>query len=785
VTPLVRWVQTHDPEYGALRRAGRIAIVVPGMLAIGLETLGNPLIALFAGLGSLATLLFVEFRGPRLVRLQEQIMLAVSSGALVVLGTLVSRWTWLAATTIALVAFVVLFSGVVSSVLASAANAQLVGLIVAVSFPGGPDSIPDRLAGWEMACGASLIAITVLWPAPAHDRLRTLATEATHALAARLHADASRLRSHSTNGGISGRAKAIKHSDEAVTALHQAFLATPSRPIGMGAATQALVSLVDDLIWLSGILSLETFKDVDDAAHEPSSDVHVVAAQVLEAGASLLRGETRSSGDSLSDSLPRLQEALDADERATVLAFTQTVRDARQSPHTSGRAILSSLDPSFRARQVSFITLQIAATIETVLSAESRIAFDRVRGVQKSGRESALRVARNDVATYARRSVTLQNSVRGATVLGCAVLVAGIANVQESFWVVLGALAVLRTTALNTGQNIFRALLGTVIGSALGAALVALIGTNTNALWIILPFAVLFSGFAPSAVSFAAGQGAFTVAILVLFNIVHPAGWHSGVVRLEDVAIGCGVSLVGGLVFWPRGAGAVLGRALAEAYEAGGAYFGRAVRFGISRSSDPSLGEPVPRDASARALSAAHRLDDAFRGFLAERGSNALTLSEVTTLISGVARMRLAADSVVELWANGNGDATGDHSHARRLLAVGAKAQVDWYALLAAGLVGYGHVPDALGQDPDLGRRVADAVNRDLLASNGVAGSSAVRMLWTGDHIDSARRLQDVLVGPAREVAASAVRLSGRQSVPSSQRNEGRFLTICSPERPS
>src|SRR5271170_3711205 len=330
--PLVRWVQTHDPEYGALRRAGRIAIVVPGMLAIGFEILGNPAIAIFGGLGSLATLLFVEFHGPRLVRLQEQIMLAVSSGALIVLGTLASRWTWLAALTMALVAFVVLFSGVVSSVLASAANTQLVGLIIAVSFPGGPDSIPDRLAGWEMACGASLVAITVLWPAPVHDRLRTLATEGSHALAARLHADAGLLRSRSTNGGTSNRAKAIKHSEDAVTALHQAFLTTPSRPIGMGAATQALVSLVDDLIWLNGILHLQTYKDVDDPAHESSSDVHVAAAQVLEAGASLLGGEAASSCERLSDALPRLHEALDADESATVLAFPRTVRSARQSP---------------------------------------------------------------------------------------------------------------------------------------------------------------------------------------------------------------------------------------------------------------------------------------------------------------------------------------------------------------------------------------------------------------------------------------------------------------------
>jgi hypothetical protein len=171
MTALLRWVRAHDPEYGALRRAGRIAIVVPAMLAIGFKVLGSPSIAIFAGLGSIATLLFVDFRGPRRVRLEEQMLLALSSGALVVVGTLVSRWTWLSAVTMTLIAFVVLFSGVISLVLASAGNAQLVGLIVAVSFPAGPDAIPDRLAGWGMACGASLIAITVFWPAPVHDRL--------------------------------------------------------------------------------------------------------------------------------------------------------------------------------------------------------------------------------------------------------------------------------------------------------------------------------------------------------------------------------------------------------------------------------------------------------------------------------------------------------------------------------------------------------------------------------------------------------------------------------------
>ena len=44
---------------------------------------------------------------------------------------------------------------------------------------------------------------------------------------------------------------------------------------------------------------------------------------------------------------------------------------------------------------------------------------------------------------------------------------------------VLGALSVLRSNALNTGQDAIRAMLGTVAGFIVGAALLVGIGTNT------------------------------------------------------------------------------------------------------------------------------------------------------------------------------------------------------------------------------------------------------------------------------------------------------------------
>ena len=79
------------------------------------------------------------------------------------------------------------------------------------------------------------------------------------------------------------------------------------------------------------------------------------------------------------------------------------------------------------------------------------------------------------------------------------------------------------------------------------------IGSATTALWLVLPIAVFVAVYAPGTAPFAAGQAAFTVLIAVLFNLLQPVGWKVGVVRVEDVAIGCGVSLIVGVLFWPRG----------------------------------------------------------------------------------------------------------------------------------------------------------------------------------------------------------------------------------------
>jgi hypothetical protein len=766
----VNWLRAHDRGLGALRRAGRTALIMPAMFALGDRVIGDPTVATFAAFGSFAMLLLVDFAGPMRDRLRAQAALAVVSGVFICVATLASRTTWLAATSMAFVAFVVLFAGVVSSVLAAATTTLLLAFILPVSLPGPVSSIPERLAGWSMASGASLLAIALLWPAPVCNRLRGAAITACRALAARLRAETAHIL-----GGESGRSvvehdAAIAAADTAVEVLHGVFFATPYRPSGLSTAARAEVRLVDELKWLNVIIAEAAPRPGGPAIGSRVCAVKSAAASVLECSSELL-DEPRGRPDALHSALICLRGELVELERST--SSELPVRVAPRDPaaeHGVG-GVVSALDPSFRAHELSFVVLGIARSVDLAAAAERRSWPAQVLGRQPSGLAGRVSAARQGAAAHVERhSLWLQNSLRGAAGLGLAVLAANLTGVQHGFWVVFGTLSVLRSSALNTGESVVRGLLGTAAGFVVGAVLIALIGTDTTLLWLLLVPAVLLAGLAPAAFSFAAGQAAFTVTLLIVFNILAPAGWRIGLVRIEDVALGSAVSLVVGLLFWPRGAGAALGNALAEAYVDSANYLARAVEFGIGRCDIGTPARPLPIDEAIRAAATSQRLDDTFRGYLAERGAKPARMADLATLISGEAGLRLAGDAVLELWQR-DGAAGGDRTTARRELLAGTQLLTSWYERFAASMTGPGPVPEPTMRDERADGRLADAVREDLLSADGEATATAVRVIWTGDHLDAARRLQGSLAGPVRAaVTASAwdTRHRVRPSTPAS-----------------
>jgi uncharacterized membrane protein YccC len=758
VSPLA-WLRKHDPGLRALRRAARVAIAMPLLFAFGARVVGNADVATFAAFGSFALLLLVDVNGSRSERVQGIAWLAVVGALFVSLATVVSRQPVLAALAMAVVGFAVLFVGVVSTELAGASTALLLAFVLPVATPAPLEAIPHRVAGWLLASAVATFAVAFWWPAPPRSPLRGPSAQTCRLAAERLVADRRVAVGELTPDGrdeVSGRLAT------AYAGLRDAFYATPSRPTDLGTSSRILVRLVDELGWLLTVLEQAPTLGPVHRTSERVLAVKAAAARALVAAAdgldALSRGQVRSEGVAgearLHHALTDLRTAVDALETST----EELPLGGPGGPGELDPGLVDALEPTFRAQEIAFAVMEVVANVERALRAERRPWLQRLLGRDPGGTGGAYATAFDRARTHLhRRSVWLHNSLRGGVALGAAVLVADLSGVQHSFWVVLGTLSVLRSNALSTGQTVLRGIAGTVVGIVVGGVLVTVVGTNQTVLWVLLPVSILVAGLAPAAISFAAGQAAFTLTLTIFFNIIQPVGYRIGLVRIEDIAIGCAVSLAFGLLFWPRGAASALGRALAEAYATTGAYLAGAVRYGVHRCERGAPSLPRLTLESTQAAAASRRLDDAFREYLAERGRKQSDLAIVTALVTGVVAPRLVADAVLALWEREDGSLGGDRSAAGRELSRDAEVVAGWYARLGEALTdaSQSQPPAPVSRDAASEERLVDAVRRDLADRTGMASPTAVRMIWTGDHLDALRRLQPTLLRPAADLVAA------------------------------
>jgi uncharacterized membrane protein YccC len=352
------------------------------------------------------------------------------------------------------------------------------------------------------------------------------------------------------------------------------------------------------------------------------------------------------------------------------------------------------------------------------------------------------------------RSVWFRNSARSSIALALAVAVAYATGVQHGFWVILGTLSVLRTTAASTGSTALRALAGTVAGFVVGALLLLAIGTGPTALWIALPFAVFVAAYAPGTTPFVVGQAAFTVTVVVIFNLLVPAGWRVGLLRIEDVALGCAVSVVIGILFWPRGASALVGDDLADAFRRGAAYLTQAV--------DWALGvRQAPPDTAVAAVAASSRVDEALRALLTEQGTKRIASEDLWALVMASTRLRLTAYAVASLPASQLAAADGPPSHNgdERPGADGAAVAVfqheaaelaAFYDQVAVQVGPPSHQPPAPPTVPDLS---APGFPEGVACAENTPPGYRPDMLWVGEYLYHLAGHAEAITGPAEKVA--------------------------------
>ena len=628
----------------AAMRAVRATIVIPSLFAITSKVIGDPQMALFATFGGFATLVVTGFGGTRRDKLTDHLGLAIAGSVALIIGTLVSGTAWLAAVATFVVVFAVFFAGVLGPAPATASTAVLFAYVLPVASAGGAATIGSRLEGWWLASAAGTLAVLLLSPRSPGDRLRAAASALATEIAARVR--------QASDGQVTDPS-AMRAAKER---LRAAFTGAPYRPTGLATADQALASVVQ-LLDSSAAQVADAFDghiDLTQAAPQERR-LLAIAAGVFDDIAALLAGQAAD---------PALEELEEARAAATehlrsLSADTESAErmGAAHAVHAQAIAVAArsgAADALIAARRADPATIAAerrhwSGAPQPLLSPASQNGTAPGRtarllsGVDPGPLLSGVAGATGVVVRHASvRSVWFANSLRGAAALAVAVAVADLTGVQHGFWVVLGTLSVLRSNASGTGATALRALGGTAIGFVVGAALLAGIGTGQTAMWVAFPLAILIAAYAPGTAPFAIGQGAFTIVIVVLFNLLDPVGWKVGLLRVEDVAIGCAVSLVVGVVFWPRGAASLVGDDLADAFRSGANYLTQAVEWALSE-------RPIPPDTASVAVTASLRLDDALRGFLAEQGTKRASKEDLWALVSATRRLQLTAHSLAGL----------------------------------------------------------------------------------------------------------------------------------------
>jgi hypothetical protein len=693
----------------AAKRAVRAAVVVPGLFALSSQVIGNPQISTYAAFGGFATLVLAGFGGTRRDKLVAHAGLAVAGSLLVVIGTAVNSITVLAAFVTLIVTFCVLFAGVLSANAASGATAALLAYVLPAASPGTASMIPSRLAGWWMASVVGTIAVLLLHSPPPVSRLRQAASGCATSTAGLI------------DTALAGAATAAD-IDNLMRAKHElvsAFTGVPYRPTGLTVPDQAIARLVEALQWCAAS-AIQAVGEGSECLLAADIDRRRLAqcSKVLRSTAELTAG---GGARQLEEQVQELDALL-----------------LRTDPHEGPEQTAESVHRAFHSRLVAAATrsaaldaLIAARRVDPTVAAEEvsqwwgqPVGTDGARRRHPVGR--AVSVLLGGHASLA--SIWFLNSARGAVALAAAVTIADVTNVQHGFWVVLGTLSVLRTNAASTGATALRALAGTAAGFFIGGALIVAIGSHTAALWAVLPLAVLVAAYAPGTAPFAVGQAAFTVTIFVLYNLIVPVGWKVGEVRIVDVAIGAAVSAAAGILFWPRGATAVVAQDLADAFHEGGVYLVQAAAWALGVRREPPDGAPT-------VVRAGTRLDDATRGLLNEQGTRRVSKENVSRLVGGALRLRLMAFALAR---TGRPDHGVDGEEAR--IVMGETVRV---AGLYDGIAGQlGHMPATVAQE---------------LASLGLADAepdlTVPRVLWVSQHVNHLEGNLADLELPARAVA--------------------------------
>ena len=140
-------------------------------------------------------------------------------------------------------------------------------------------------------------------------------------------------------------------------------------------------------------------------------------------------------------------------------------------------------------------------------------------------------------------------TIRLMVCIGVAAVASEVLPLQRSYWVVLTVAVVVKP---DNGSVFARALqrgIGTIAGVVLGAVILATVPYGP---WLLFPMAVLAAGQPYGRLrNFGLAATFMTPLVVLLIDLLVPAGWRLPEQRLVDTLLGCAIVLLVGYVSWP------------------------------------------------------------------------------------------------------------------------------------------------------------------------------------------------------------------------------------------
>ncbi|MCO5319858.1 MAG: FUSC family protein [Microthrixaceae bacterium] len=626
-------IHLEDPDHSNLRKAARLALVMPSMVVLGKVVLDSAEFSTFAAFGAFGLLGLANFGGPRRVRFGLGVGFTLLGGALVGVGTLLSDNPWLSVALVAVVAFSATFVEVLGGYATAGTSVLILAAVLSVMVPAAPGSMGARVTGWLFAGLVSSLALAMLWPRRRRPRVRLELASTARTLAGFMRG-ADRL-----------EAGPLDDCFTCVLDLRRDVDAAVAGPGGPRSRDQALMYVLDETgraaVFLQELHILQ--RDRGLVLLPEDTVVLASAAAVLEETAELLEGSNVEPSLDHLRSLHDLEMVAVEDYLVDGRLIDEAAEEAASRPAQGG--LLQRFDVLFPVRMLSYLVMSIATNSMVALgrnpSDTSFVIQDASPSLHRRRRDTVVRsraALRNHFGPHSR---WFRNALRAGVALGAATAVAEAIDLGYAFWVVLGTLSVLRSSVLDTGSSALQSILGTIGGFAVASAVILAVGDSRTALAILFPLAVFATGYFPGVVGFAAGQGAFTAMVVVLFNLSESIGWTLGLVRLERVALGVAVSVLVALVLWPRGASTGLARAVARELEAALDY----LATGLGRVLHGSRSDhDHHRRAQQHAVRACAVAESEFGDYLNSRGSKRVSVDSWAPLVAQPHALMLCGD---------------------------------------------------------------------------------------------------------------------------------------------